>query len=339
MFGRDKKPQVDYKRQRMVANQKNRFKAVTERLSFLLRYVAGFVAIVLGIGLIILINNDNLFAVKEVSVNGTYRIDKTKVDQVVGEYVGKNILKISKNDVESKVKSNFSEVRNVYISKELNGKLNIEIVESSPVVVLINVNGITLLNNRALAVGTMEYPKFTYTETELKLANDQISLDDKIIQERFEKSQEGIELKILWKDASQEAKKAMLEELKNEVKNKVNLYFNEAKNKLKTSQFADLTFISDTSPNADTSSFLTEESIIFALKISESLTKISIGIDNIGYLKGDTFSIATVHGKTLLFYPRRDVADQLRDLNILILNGIYNNRSVIDLRGEKISVQ
>lgn len=339
MFGRDKKPQIDYKRQRRNANRRGIFRGVGEKLKSLTKYFLALVVVLIGVGIIFVINRDEAFAINNVKVMGTYRIDKKGVESLLAGYKGKNILKVSRFELEDKIRATYGEVKNIYISKELSGNLNVEIVESSPVAVLVNALGIFLLNNRGDRVGEIEYPAFALSDEDKKIVSNQIALDDPKVKEKFLQMQEGLEEPKTWEESNNEDKRKAIEALANDIPGKINSYFAEAKNKVKSSPFVDLVIIGDSSIDAKTSSFLNQNSIEFILKITESVVKIPLTVVSIDYWIGDTFSVLTDQGKTLLFYPRRSADDQLRDLNILIVNGIYNNQRQIDLRGEKISVQ
>ncbi|MEO6729015.1 MAG: hypothetical protein ABIM99_03770, partial [Candidatus Dojkabacteria bacterium] len=79
------------------------------------------------------------------------------------------------------------------------------------------------------------------------------------------------------------------------------------------------------------------KSIEFVLKVQELILKIPLVVNSIEYRTGDTFIFVTDTNKQLYFFPRRVLLDQIRDLNVLITSGEYNNLSVIDFRTEKYS--
>lgn len=331
---RSKNTRVDYRKERQKALLKDKAEDVMERVNNIKKYI--FIAIgilVLGV-LVVLFNNDQLFKVTNIEIVGTTRVDNKEILGLLEEYKGKNILKIKSSDIEKTIKDKYSEVLNVYTSKDISGTIRVDIVESTPVVVVISKDSITLLNNRAMEVGSLPAPKVELSETEDLALEGKLTGESLVVKQRFEDDPVNKEAKNLWSKATTEDKQRYIDLFKTEANAKINQYFEDSKAVVTQSIYSDLVRILDRSglkKDIDTGS------LEFVLKVQELILKIPLVINSIEYRAGDTFIFVTDSGKQLYFFPRRATLDQIRDLNVLISSGEYNNLSIMDFRTEKYS--
>lgn len=338
MFGRNK-PQakntkVDYRKERQKAIFKDRAEDVVDRIANIKKYI--FIAIglvILGV-LVVLFNNDQLFKVTDIEIVSTTRVDPKEVLSLLDSYKGKNILKIRTIDIVNTVKDKYSEVLNVYVSKDISGVLKLDIVESTPVVVVISTDSITLLNNKAMVVGSLVAPPSNLIETETQALAGKLTIESLVVKKRFEDDPVNKEGGIMWSKSPNEEKQKYVELYKAEAEAKIAAYYDQAKGTVAQSIYSDLVRIYD---RVNLKDEIDGKSIEFVLKVQELILKIPLVVNSIEYRTGDTFIFVTDTNKQLYFFPRRVLLDQIRDLNVLITSGEYNNLSVIDFRTEKYS--
>ncbi|MFS8130933.1 MAG: cell division protein FtsQ/DivIB [Candidatus Dojkabacteria bacterium] len=334
MFGRNKEPKIDYKKQRQKALLKDRAGDVVGWVSKIKKYIFITIGLVILAGVIVLFNNDQLFKVQDIEVIGTTRVDTKEVLALLDSYKGKNILKVRSTEIEGLIKSKYSEVLNVYVSKDISGIIKLDIVESTPVVVVISKDSITLLNNRAMVVGSLNPPKLDLSETETLALQGKLTSDSLVVKKRFEDDPENTTEGITWAKATADQKNRYVQAYQNEANIKIDDYFNQSKDIVAQSVYNDLVKLLD---RQGLKNDIEGSSIEFVLKIQELILKIPLVVTSIEYRTGDTFIFITDSGKQLYFFPRRPYLDQIRDLNVLITSGEYNNLSIIDFRTEKYS--
>ncbi|MEP7103892.1 MAG: FtsQ-type POTRA domain-containing protein [Candidatus Dojkabacteria bacterium] len=334
MFGRNKEPKIDYKKQRRKLLLKDMAGDVADKIGSLKKYfLMAIVIIIAGFG-IFLFNNDKIFLVQDIQIVGIVRVDSKDILNLLDVYKGKNILKIRPGEIENLIKSKYGEVLAVYVSKDITGLIKVDIVESTPVVVVVSKDKISLLNNRAMEVGSLPAPKIELTGQESSALDGKLKEDDPSVKKRFEEDQANIDAGNLWSKATKEDKDRYIDMFKSEAQGKINAYFEQAQAVVSQSVYSDLVRLLDKTGIGEE---VSETSIEFVLKIQELILKIPLNIIDIDYRAGDTFVFDTDTGKQLLFYPRRPALDQVRDLNVLISSGEYNNLSIIDFRTEKYS--
>jgi len=338
MFGRNKtlakNTKVDYRKERQKAIFKNRAGDVVSWVSNIKKYIFIAIGLVILAGLVVLFNNDQLFKVTDIQIIGTTRVDPKEVLGLLEDIKGKNILKIRTVDIEKTIKDKYSEVLSVYVSKDISGVIKLDIVESTPVVIVISRESITLLNNRAMVVGSLDPPKLELSETENLALLGKLTTESLVVKKRFEDDPVNKENSNLWSKAPPEEKQKYVDLFKSEAQQKLDGYYTLAKDVVAQSIYSDLVRIFDRDGLKDE---IDNKSIEFVLKIQELILKIPLGINGIEYKSGDTFIFITDTGKQLYFFPRRSYLDQIRDLNVLITSGEYNNLSIIDFRTEKYS--
>ncbi len=332
MFGRDKTPKVDYKKERQKALFKDRAGDVVGRIGKIKKYIFIAVGLVILGGLVILFNNDQLFQVQDIQIIGTTRVDPKEVLTLLDSYKGKNILKIRASELEQVIKDKYSEVLAVYVSKDITGVIKLDIVESTPVVIVISKDSITLLNNKAMVVGSLEPPKLDLSETEVLALQGKLTTESLVVKQRFEDDPVNKDAGNLWAKATTEDKQKYIDLFKSEAQQKVDGYYTLAKDVVAQSVYNDLVKLYD---KDGLKKDIEGSSLEFVLKIQELILKVPLVITSIDYKAGDTFVFNTDSGKQLYFFPRRAYLDQIRDLNVLISSGEYNNLSIIDFRTEK----
>ncbi|MEO6728753.1 MAG: hypothetical protein ABIM99_02415, partial [Candidatus Dojkabacteria bacterium] len=249
MFGRNK-PQakntkVDYRKERQKAIFKDRAEDVVDRIANIKKYI--FIAIglvILGV-LVVLFNNDQLFKVTDIEIVSTTRVDPKEVLSLLDSYKGKNILKIRTIDIVNTVKDKYSEVLNVYVSKDISGVLKLDIVESTPVVVVISTDSITLLNNKAMVVGSLVAPPSNLIETETQALAGKLTIESLVVKKRFEDDPVNKEGGIMWSKSPNEEKQKYVELYKAEAEAKIAAYYDQAKGTVAQSIYSDLVRIYD----------------------------------------------------------------------------------------------
>lgn len=251
---------------------------------------------------------------------------------------------LTKTSVDSKYISNvvlnhFQFSNNSIIVQKFNKNTFIlEFLESTPELAVINLKSIFFINKNTEIV--REYPiedQIDLSEEEILLLRDKIQIDSDFVKikylGRFDSEEE--KRKVNWQQISKDDKLQVLNEEKLNVRKKLNDFYDIQLSFIKNSEFPSIPVILTFSDLKEINFSLFQ----FITNLNKQLSLREILINKIFFYDENLLEILINDKKIFLFSIRRDIEEQLLDLDSVILSGLLNRFSLFDLRSRNFVVR
>lgn len=344
------RPRIDNSNILAQAKKRKQKQLLTKRAEFispqikslpLPKILLTFALLVLLIGAFLFLRSTTIFDVKDVEVITDKSESYSIVKEIADKYISKNIIFISSSEIESSIKSKLPSVHTVFVNKTLDGKLKVEIIEDAPVYYEANNSGIYLINQSGGVMEVIEpETKLTFSETELLLRDNKLPADsDQVRIKYLDGYSEEERSKIIWKDVEREEKEAVLNQMKQDLDNKINDFTNKLAEQLKEDRYKNL--IGSYIPNNENYSVGDEvplERLNFVSIVLDFFKSKNLNSTKVVWDSDYSLEVFLQDNPSVLLSVKRSYSSQFIDLNTLIYYGQFNGARVVDVRSNNYSV-
>ncbi len=230
-------------------------------------------------------------------------------------------------------------VENVNIVKKIGGQVIIELIEKSPRIAYLGMDGIELLDENGVNVGSLNNQKF------IELANYNFfnssiqNIDDDRVVRRYLDVNADVEGAKLWADLTTEERQAFITQQKDYYIGLWNNFITTQKEFFNTSNYRDLNIVVNRVLNSQNTIKLDAQLIQYVINLKTFLSRYNIDVSEIRYKDILSFSFLTTTGKELIFRKNKDFQILEGELGTFLSKVGINNGSTFDFRGEIISVK
>jgi hypothetical protein len=269
-------------------------------------------------------------------VYGNSRVNiPANLEQIKGESLFSN--------VESKFLQLLAEdsdkVEEVNVIKKIGGQVIIELIEKSPQIAYLNIDGIKLIDGNGNDVGSLGSQKFEDI-TNFTYFNGTIdNIDDDRVVRRYLEVNKDVEGAKTWSDLNTDERKAFIQQQKDFYISLWNSYINTQKDSFNASNYRDLNIIVNRSPIERGDLDFDSDFIKYVIDMKTFLSRYEISVSEIRYRDIVSFSFITANGKELIFRKNKLISEQQKELETFLGKVGINNGNTFDFRGEIISVK
>jgi hypothetical protein len=247
------------------------------------------------------------------------------------------------SDVERKfleiLAADSDKVEEVNIVKKMGGQVIIELIEKSPQIAYLNIDGIKLIDGNGKDVGSLSAQKFDdITNYSFFNGNIENIDDDKVVRRYLEVNKDVADAKT-WSDLSTDERKAFIQQQKDFYIGLWNNYINTQKEAFNSSNYRDLNIIVNRVPASEGDLEFDSDFIKYVIDMKTFLSRYEILISEIRYRDIVSFSFITANGKELIFRKNKIILEQQKELETFLGKVGIDRGSIFDFRGEIISVR
>ncbi len=230
-------------------------------------------------------------------------------------------------------------VENVNIIKKIGGEVIIELIEKSPKIAYLGIEGIELLDENGVNVGSLNNQKFIDLNN-YNFFNGVISnIDDERVVRRYLEVNADVEGVRIWSDLTTEDRQAFINQQKDYYIGLWNNFITTQKDYFNTSNYRDLNIVVNRVLNSQSTINLDSQLIQYVINLKTFLGKYNIEVNEIRYKDIVSFSFLTTTGKELIFRKNKAIQSQENELETFLSRIGINNGATFDFRGEIISVK
>ena len=293
------------------------------------------------------------------------KTDRVLLEQVAREYKGRNIYSVDLDKLENEVGGISIYIKDVYAKKHLPGRIEIYIKERYPNYVILNYDGVYLVDNEFVItnipirqeIGFSKEELDTYAKNDfnsdvtkerlfskLKSGELEIKLQDVLLPDVEIENGEEVKIEdIDFSKVPEDEKLKELQKLKTEIDAIIAEHFKSLEQQVNESEYAGLKRIYF-KKNGDYQEGQTAEVVrlqIYAKIYEYFSTEEKYSISKATWTSDYTLQIEFVEGKVILFAYNRDTDQQLEDLEVVLeeLRSSGKDFNRIDLRTETIGVK
>lgn len=279
--------------------------------------------------------SDN-FTVKTVKFEGDEISEELK-SEIINQVQGQNIFNLNISQVEASISDRVENLNSAIVTKAMPDRVRIFIDKYTPTLISISFDSLEVFDENLELVYQEDLKSgLTLTEIESKSLEGTVVINSNEFQEYVisnlsEEEKEGFN----WDQFTDERKQEFAERLQSGIDQKMSNHFNE-----------NLTNISERFAGAQIVNYydflMTNESPIakeqrinsyrFTINLSQEISRLNLVIAKLEWLSRSTLKITLDSNKFLYFSQRREVQDQIIDLETALVNGILNSASNIDFR-------
>ncbi|MBN1331579.1 FtsQ-type POTRA domain-containing protein [Candidatus Dojkabacteria bacterium] len=361
------------KSQPRKSSYKRRYSFIFAGFNYIFKRIGTIAAVGFVISLVVvfrLIINTDYFDVKEIHVIGVEKTDQTKFEEIARNYKGKNIYSVDLNKLEKDVSAVSIYIKDVYAKKYLPDRIEITIKERYPSFVILNYDGIYLVDEEYIVTNIPFKQEIGFSQAELD-AYTKNDIESDIIKEKIfakikagelELELQGIlaetskfktgqaedleEIKIEDIDFAKIDQKIKLEELdalKSEINGITAEHFASLEQIVNESEYAGLRRIYfDKNGNYEEGQVVEEGRLVIYDKVDDYFAdNEDLTIAKSTWTSDYTLRVDFLEKKTILFASNREIERQLDDLEVVMeeLRSSGKDFKRIDLRTETIGVK
>jgi hypothetical protein len=347
----------EIKRERKRNSRKQRFsflgKIFNKRILF--RFTLFFLVIGL-FGLLYFFAQENrLFFVRNINITGLQQIQEDLVRSRLEDFEGKSLYEFSVNEVSDQVLATNDLIEKAYVRKVLPDTLEIEVIERVPMLFASNFNQTFLIDTNLEVIEIIETETVKLNDYELEVFNGFGDKDADYVKERFflnldeaeaeelqnifdtnDNDEEGETEEDPWNKVDEEEKEKILKDIFDETNAILGAWKESVRQEISATEFSELPvfyFYSERSFNENIDFY--QQRTSFALNFANYLNEKEIGIRDQVWLTDFTYKVDVIDNKRFLLSIRRDLEEQVSDIEAILWNNQYSNGSVFDLRTEK----
>lgn len=282
-----------------------------------------------------------LLNVSEIEIIGNRQISQEELESVLDKYKNANLMDFSVKDVEKELRNDFALIKEVYARKYLPNKLEVEIIERNPSIVVITFDAIHIVGTENVVIEQIETERLDLISFERNILNGDAGIDDTYVKEQYflnldlEENEKAPD----WNEVSQEAKEKIFDKLKAEVFEKLNNYFENQRN-LIPEKYKELPIIIFyTNQTFSLNKRIEDEQIIFSNEALIKLSKISFKIEKIVWISQFSAEFILTDGKILVLSRLRSLDDQIEDIALLLDKIPFEKFTRFDVRVPTIAIE
>jgi cell division septal protein FtsQ len=269
-------------------------------------------------------------------VYGNSRVNiPSNLDQIKGESLFSNV----EGKFMELLAGDSDKVENVNIVKKIGGQVIIELIEKSPQIAYLNIDGIKLIDGNGKDVGSLGTQKFDDISNYTYFNGTIENIDDDRVVRRYLEVNKDVEGAKTWSDLDTEERKAFIQQQKDFYIGLWNNYINTQKEAFNASNYRDLNIIVNRSPIEKGDLDFDSDFIKYVIDMKTFLTRYEISVSEIRYRDIVSFSFITSNGKELIFRKNKLITEQQQELGTFLGKVGINNGTTFDFRGEIISVK
>lgn len=235
--------------------------------------------------------------------------------------------------------SDSDKVESVHIVKKLGGQVIIELIEKSPQIAYLNIDGIKLIDGNGKDVGRLNSQQFDDVGNYAFFNGTIENIDDDRVVRRYLEVNKDVEGAKTWSDLDTEERKAFIQQQKDFYIGLWNNYINVQKEAFYSSNYRDLNIIVNRAPTMDGELEFDSDFIRYVIDMKTFLSRYEISVSEIRYRDIVSFSFITGNGKELIFRKNKLISDQQKELETFLGKVGVDIGSIFDFRGEIISVR
>jgi len=289
----------------------------------------------------------NVFDVKKIRIEGVENVDRERLAEVVGKYKDRNIYSINLSDIEDEVLNSSVYIKNVYARKQLPSTIIIEIKERYPTLVILNFDGVYLIDAENIVTSNPINQSIDFSEDEWYVYHTN-SLDNLIIKNRImanlkEGDPEFDEESFDYENYDVTIKQRIKNEIKQEMDQAIAAHFSSLEQVVNESEYAGLPrvyFYDGGSYNQEDRLVLDQiTDVEKVVKYFERLDRYSI--TKIAWVTKFSLKVETLEGKIFMFGDNRDIDKQIDDLDVILVELSLSGKdfTTINLQSEIIGVK
>lgn len=315
-------------------------------LRYRLGVILGGFGVVFLLVVLRLVFTTDYFEVESVKVIGIEKTDQAKLEEVVKKYKGQNIYSIDLGKLEKEISEISIYIKEVYAKKYLPDKIEVEVVERFPDIVVVNFDGVYLLDSEYVVTN---YPieqviRFTDSEIDAYSKND---LEAEVLIERVssrirrennadendivvsESEEEDLqEEEFDYESVDKEIKLDELQKLKQEIDAIVYEHFFSLNEQISQAEYAGLprVYIYGNNNLVEGDRF-DKYQIKTAIKVSEYFeANEDRVIVRMAWLSDYSFEVKFDDDRVLVFGIERSIESQLSDYEVVKKELVYNGK-------------
>lgn len=325
------------------------FQAILKRIKFL-GYL-GIILILAGFGYLVV--KTPFFKVDQIRFEGVEQIDTNKLQPIADKYKGKNIYTVNLSDVEKDVSNLSVYIESVYAKKELPSKIIVEVNERHPKYVLVNFDGVYLVDEQKYLVAKPISDKIAFDQDEweayssnnpnMKAVKARMKAEFEAQKKDETQSTDSSEEQFDFSKIPTKDKREVLNQIKTEVAEVIKSHFDSLDKKINKSEYAGLQRIYFYE-NFDylEGDQIDNKKLDYSFKAVSYLdSRDDLAVSKAAWQSKFSLTIQTVEKKTFVFGVNRDIDTQISDLDTLLKKFELENQKYtkIDTRAELVTVE
>jgi cell division septal protein FtsQ len=313
-------------------------------LDFLkVNYIVPLVILAIAVGFGYFLYDQRVFIISAVEIHGNSKISDLQIVTVIGDLRGKSMLQIVGADLESSLQKEFPFIRDVYIDKQIPGKLSIKVEERFPEFAYMNLSGSYLIDQDGIVVEVLgaqqQPPLLDYEKLVLDGYGDVQA--EYVFNQYVSNITDDKELaKVKWEEVELEKKEEALKQLRKDLQARVDSLLAEKFEFVSQAGFTELNmaygFDSELYKVGDVFSPQIKQ---YSAQITAYLDQESIPLKKILWRSNFTIQVEILARTKLLFTSSRSLAKQLNVFQALRESNKIKTANVIDLRSDTIAVK
>lgn len=357
LFARKQKPfatPLALERQRL-AQKRQREIAVERRRQQWQRFVGKYLRLLIGaVSLMLLmivitffivtLHREQVYVVSEITFYGNQRIPSEELRLALEVYKGGSLLTISRHELTSRLKTQFTYLDQVSLTKLIPGKLEVGIVEKLPASVIINLAGAYLLDKNALVLAVIKStPAEGITFEQSQIVAGYGDPNAAIVRELYLSKIAKVEdrAKVDWATVPLAEKESSLLEIQQTLAARLAQQLKSGIDAVELSEFKDLNRLFTYENVEYTRGEVIDDSYILISQRVNAYFNVrdELKVNEILWQSPYTIRVSVVSGKRFILSSIDDLDAQLAKLEPIIKNGLLAQGWSFDLRGAKIVVR
>ncbi len=298
------------------------------------------ILIILGLGISFLLRSD-MFEIKEIDIIADNVEDISGMQKIFNQYLDRNILTVTSNELYSEIKKNYPNVEDVLVRKSLDGKLKVEVIQNIAVYYVINFSGTYILDHNAKVLDVFEENKLLITDFEQKILRGEASpLNDSVKEYYLSKIPDEAERsKVKWDKVSDADKNRFFSEISQDLNNRITTHFQKSLDFIKNSEYVNLSgyieYLQDSYKKGD---FLNKDKLTFIALIADFFRNKNKVMKLTKWLSEYTLEVSLEENRSVLFSMKRELKEQFKDIETLIFHSQFDRFKLIDVRSVNFTV-
>jgi hypothetical protein len=293
------------------------------------------------LGAITVFKNYDFFSVKNIIIIGNDQIGNEEIFGAIAHYQGRNLFNFSVDEVEVELENSIALVKKAYVRKYLPDKLEVEIVEREPSMIIITLKAMHIIDNDNVVIEQQDVGRFDLISFEQAVIKGEADINDLYVQEQYYLNlnpKEGEDLPT-WDKVPAEEKQKIFDRLKSETLSKVESFLS-TQTSLVPERYKELPIVFfSTDQKFPLRQKIKDEQIAFSNEALVKLKNASFRVDRIVWISQFSAEFVLIDDRVLVLSRLRDLEEQIQDLLLLLEKVPFENFTRFDVRVPTIAVE
>lgn len=302
-------------------------------LIFILLFLIILVATILAINFL---RTSKDFNIKNIDF-ATSIIDDQTIYEIESKVIGQNIFSFNTHEIEEDVKNTTQNVKAVIITKDLPASIRVNIDKYIPTIVAISFDTQIILDEELNLIESKELSSnLLLSKFQMGLLQGVFDLNSNDLQSFIISSLTPEEKEVFtWDKLTDENKKNYATRFELDTKNQINQFFSIIEDSLPENlkEVQLVRFYSNMSKEQAENLLDNSNNVYkFSFDLANSILKLNIKPTEFEWISPNSVRVILDSNKNLFFSFKRNIDDQLKDLETALVNGIIDGATNIDFR-------